>query len=265
MWSVRGEGAGQTRVQRSHERPSAGWPHCLSRSHPVPCCPTLPHTATLSLDASCCPTPSVNAPLCPCCPLLSLPRLSCPQRLYWPWPGRPPPSPRRRTRLHPPNPAGARKLRETLRDARRPLWFGRNAGRGRAAPTLRKKIQHQDSGGSAAAARIRQSRGAEAAEAQKRFPPRQRPHPRGPARRRWTPRQRLGGGIAPLSGARPGLAERERWGAERRRHGPATRYILRRRPPRRPRPSASGERSRRLAAGEWRGACAVSGPLSPRR
>ena len=57
---------------------------------------------------------------------------------------------------------------------------------------------------------------------------RQRLLPHGAARRRRTPRERLRiprerlrRDIAPLSGSRPGLAARGRWGGERRRHGPA--------------------------------------------
>lgn len=71
---VRGEAAGQTHVQWSHERPSAGWPHCPSVSPCPMLSPSAPHCATLSLDVPCCPraslavpTLSVNGPLSPCC------------------------------------------------------------------------------------------------------------------------------------------------------------------------------------------------------
>ena len=221
--------AGQTRVRRAHERPSPGWPPC-----PV-LCRSAPRCATLSLDAPHRLLMSRAAPLCPHRPLRSLPRLG-PQA----YGARGPPA-RRGSIRHGRESAATRSPRggrhadrgtpakpspgqETTgnpaRGAAPPaVW----AERGRAARTPHRKVRCQDSGGgSADAALIGQSNGAEASEAQNLPPRRQRRRPRRAARRRWTPRQRLSRGIAPLSGARPRLAARGRWGAVLRRLGPAT-------------------------------------------
>lgn len=223
---VRGKGAGQTRDQRSQQRPSAGWPHSPSRSHPALCCPTLGNSVPRRRLL---PTLSVNAPLCPCCPPYASARRP---------PGvRGPPACRGSTGLGPgvPRHPGSGNGPWTRLHAPNPAPPGpENDGKPRAtlgAPFSRAEREPRPSCPHTFSVRIQGPRqlmlGSRRAETRR--PPRPRNGPLGDkgaipgaARRRWTPRHRLGRGIAPLSGARPGLAERGRWGAGCRRHGPAT-------------------------------------------
>lgn len=101
------------------------------QSHPVPCCPPLPHTVQLcpSMSRAVLERPLLS-PHCPsmahsvhAVPLLPLPRLcpqasrcaraSCPQRLHWPCTGSPRPPPRRQRPADPVTPAKPRWGQET--------------------------------------------------------------------------------------------------------------------------------------------------------
>lgn len=79
---------------------------------------------------------------------------------------------------------------------------GRHCCRGRAARKLPRKISVRAAGPRCCGRRPEEGRRARTALR------RQRRRPRRPARRRWTPRERRGRRVAPLSGSLPGLAAR---------------------------------------------------------
>lgn len=202
--------------------------------------------ASLPLTVSHCPTPSLLSHAVPSGPTLSLPVLHCP------WMSLPaphcPPTPRPAGlvvsagpagcrgspaeaplafsgALSPPTRGGPRTQEDktllvdgndvTNSRARRGATFGssRNRGRGQEVRPLRRKIQGEGfrelgSGRQDSAERRCEGRGG------------RETHPAGDKRLlplraercRWTPRERLGRDIAPLSGSQPGLAAPRRWG-----------------------------------------------------